>query len=179
MNHLRIKKAALAVAVVGTLAAAALATNAEAAVDARLRVSLPNADITFRTTPRWVAVPGSDVYVVRHEMRPAQDFFRYKKWYYVYDHGTWYRAKKWNGRYVVVRERDLPRAFWGVRRSYWRSYPRHWRSDRDDWRSERRDDRWDNRRDDRWDNRRDERWDDRRDHDRRDDDRRGDGRGTW
>ena len=174
MNSNHVKRSILTALVAGTLASGALATSAEAAVDARLRVSIPGAEIAFRTTPRWVAVPGTHVYVVRDDMRPRQDFFRYGKWYYVYDHGNWYRAKRWNGRYAYVRERDLPRQFWSVPRNRWRSYPRSWRNDRDDWRADRREDGWD-RREDRYDQREDrrDRQEDRRDH--RDDD----GRGSW
>lgn len=179
MNHIHVKRAALAIAVAGVLAAATLISSAEAAeaaIDARLRVSVPGAEIAFRTTPRWVVVPGTDVYIVRHDMRPAQDFFRYRKWYYVHHRGAWYRSKSWNGRYVYVRERDLPRAFRDVPRHHWRTYPRGWRHDRDHWRSAR-DDRWEDRRDrreDRWDRRedREDRWEDRQD-------RRDGPRGTW
>lgn len=119
------------------------------------------------------------VYVVRDDMRPRHEFFRYDRHYYVYSHGTWYRANRWNGRYFVVRERDLPRRFWQVPRNHWRSYPRSWRHERDDWRADRRDDWHDDRRDRRED-RRDDRWDDRRDRrDDRWDDRRNDHRGDW
>ncbi len=166
MNHNRIKLTIFGALVAGTLAASgALATDANAAIDARVRVSIPGGEIAFRTTPRWVVVPGTQVYVVREDMRPRQDFFRYKGWYYVYDHGNWYRSHRWNGRYVFVRQRDVPRQFWSVPRTRWRN---GW-NDRDDWRADRRDDR-----DDRWDDRsdrrddRDGRWDDRDDH-----------RGSW
>ena len=171
-NH--VKQTVLVALVAGTLAATALATSAEAAIDARVRVSIPGGEIAFRTTPRWVEVPGTHVYVVREDMRPRQDLFRYGKWYYVHDHGNWYRSKRWNGRYVFVRERDLPRQLWGVPNRHWRSYPRHWRNSRDDWRADRREEGRDwreNQRDDREEDRdrRDDRWDDRRD----------DGRGSW
>lgn len=180
MNSNLLKRSVLTALLAGSLVAGAVATSTEAnaAIDGRLRVSLPHADITFRTAPRWVEVPGTDVYVVHERMRPRQDFFRHGRYFYVYDHGNWYRSRNWNGRYIVVRERDLPRRFWQVPRNHWRSYPRGWRHERDDWRADRREERRDwreERRDhredrrDRREDRRDDRWDDRRD----------DGRGNW
>jgi hypothetical protein len=164
VNQNLIQRSVLTALLAGTMAAGAVATPAHAAVDARLRVSIPGAEIAFRTTPRWVEVPGTRVYVIHDDMRPRQDFFRHGKYYYVFDRGRWYRANRWNGRYVVVRERDLPRPFWQVPRNHWRSYPRGWRSERAEWRSDRREERRD-RREERRDHREDRR--DRRD-DRRD-----------
>jgi hypothetical protein len=166
LNSNLIKRSVLTALLAGTMVVGATAPAANAAVDVGLRVSVPGAEIAFRTTPRWVEVPGTRVYRVRDDMRPRQDFFRYDNHYYVYSHGSWYRANRWNGRYVVVRERDLPRNFRQVPRNHWRAYPGNWRNDRNHWRADRRDDRRDDRQD-----RREDRRDDRRDdrEDRRDD----------
>jgi hypothetical protein len=91
-------------------------------------VTLPGGTgFDFRSQPRWVTVPEArGVYVVRDDMRPDRDYFRYRGSYYVYSNGTWYRANRWNGRYTVVSERRLPRVFYSVRQDRWRAYPNGW-----------------------------------------------------
>ncbi len=82
--------------------------------------------ITFTTEPPVVAVPNSRVYVVRQDVRPDYDMFRYGNNWYVYDNGYWYRATDWNGTYTVVNQRSVPMAFRTVPRTEWRSYPTTW-----------------------------------------------------
>lgn len=162
MNHRLIRRSALSALLAGAMAVGTMTTTAHAAVDALLRVTIPGAQLDFRTTPRWVAVPGTRVYVVRDDMRPRQDFFRFDDRYYVYDDGTWYRSNRWNGRYVVVKAHQLPPQFRQVPHRHWRAYPADWRHDRRDARHDLRDERRDDRREDRQDRRQDRR-DDRRD----------------
>jgi hypothetical protein len=92
------------------------------------RVSVPGGvNFEFQSSPRWVAVPGTRVYRIRDDMRPNEDFYRYGNSYYVYSGGSWYRANRWNGRYVLVNERNLPAQFYDIPENNWRSYPVSWR----------------------------------------------------
>lgn len=92
------------------------------------RVAVPGGGFELQSAPRWVVVPGTRVYVVRDDMRPSEDFYHFGNYYYVYSGGTWYRASRWNGRYVMVSERSLPRQFWDIPQEHWRSYPPGWRN---------------------------------------------------
>lgn len=92
------------------------------------RVTVPGGvSFNFERTPTWVSVPESrEVYMVRDDMRPGTDYFRYRSNYYVYSSGHWYRANKWNGRYTVVADNHVPHAFYSVRQERWRAYPPGW-----------------------------------------------------
>lgn len=93
------------------------------------RVTVPGGtQLDFRSRPMWITVPGTQVYVVRDDMRPNRDFFRYKNRYYVYSNGTWYRSNQWDGRYVAVKERNLPAQFRQVPQEHWRAYPVGWQN---------------------------------------------------
>jgi hypothetical protein len=140
MSRNLFSRSVLTALLAGTLAVGAMATVANAAVDTRLRVSFGTSQFDFQKTPNWVAVPGTRVYMVRDDMRPTMDFFRFGNRYYVYDHGTWYRSTRWNGRYVMVHERNLPAQFHKVPRTHWRDYPGNW-DERRDWKSNRQDER--------------------------------------
>jgi hypothetical protein len=140
------KRLLLTALLAGSVALGTLATDASARTN--MRVIIGDSGFELNSSPRWVTVPDArGVYVLRNDMRPNQDFFRHGNRYYVYSNGTWYRSTRWNGRYVIVRERDLPRVFWNVPRAHWRSYPTSWNNRRWDDRNRRWDDR-DNRRDD-------------------------------
>ena len=92
------------------------------------QVTVPGGvSFSFEKQPTWVTVPeASGVYVVRSDMRPTTDYFRYQNNYYVYSGGSWYRASNWNGRYVLVSDTNVPRAFYNVKQERWRAYPPGW-----------------------------------------------------
>jgi hypothetical protein len=96
------------------------------AADVNLRISIPGSEAyVFQESPRWVVVPGTRVYAIEG-VGPDFDVFRYGSYYYVYRGGNWYRARTWNGRYVLVQERTLPAQFNVVPRQHWRAYPPGW-----------------------------------------------------
>lgn len=109
-----------------------------------------------------LATPGFSVSV-----GAPYDIVLYGNFYYLYDHGHWYRSPRYDGPWRSVRVRELPPRIRRyrieqIRRfrddEYHRRYDR--RMDRrDDWRDERREDRRDDWRDDRRDDRRPDRWD--------------------
>ena len=100
MKFHTIRRTLLAALVAGTVATGA----AQAATS--YQVTVPGGVVfEFQKTPTWVTVPEAQgVYVVRDDMRPSSDYFRYQNNYYVYSGGQWYRASSWNGRYVLVSE---------------------------------------------------------------------------
>jgi YXWGXW repeat-containing protein len=83
-------------------------------------------EIYFRRSPRWVAVPGTRVMVVRGHDRPRQDLFRLGGTYYLEVSGYWYRSNSPNGPYVTIDARRVPTELANVPRAYWRSYPEDW-----------------------------------------------------
>lgn len=107
-----------------TLALAGAASKASARTDIsiNLRVGDPyrGPRLVFEDEPDVVVVPGTRVYYVRDY---DYDLYRYGSyWYYNYDDG-WYRARRYNGPFVYVGYRSVPRAvaYVPVR------YRRHWR----------------------------------------------------
>jgi hypothetical protein len=134
------KRMILTALLAGSLGLGTMPKDASARTD--FRVNIGTGDVVdFRTTPRWVSVPTArGVYVVRDDMRPNQDVFRYGNKYYIYSNNTWYRSNRWNGRYVMVREGNLPRELWNVPRTNWRAYPTSWNDRRWDSRHRRWDD---------------------------------------
>ena len=108
--------------------AIALSAGPSAAAYHSYRVTVPGGtSLDFRSTPSWVSVPEAHgVYMVRDDMRPGTDYFRYRGGYYVYSGGHWYRANKWNGRYARVNNNRVPQAFYSVRQDRWRVYPQGW-----------------------------------------------------
>jgi hypothetical protein len=79
--------------------------------------------IVFSRPPQMVTVPGTRVYVVDRYERPAYDYFRYGGSYYIYNDGYWYRAPRYDGPFVVVEERYVPRTIYRVPTSHWRNHP--------------------------------------------------------
>ena len=88
------------------------------------QVTVPGGvSFSFQKQPTWVSVPEAQgVYVVRDDLRPTTDYFRYQNSYYVYSGG----ASSWNGRYVSVAPTSVPRAFYNVKQDRWRAYPPGW-----------------------------------------------------
>ena len=82
-------------------------------------------DVYFQEEPRVVVVPGTRVYYVRDS---DYDIYRYGSYcYYNYD-GGWYRSRSYDGPWIYVGYRSVPREirYVPVR------YRKHWRDFRDD-----------------------------------------------
>jgi len=135
---------------------------------AEVRVNIgggPRAAYVIDRPPAFIrlAIPGFSVSV-----GAPYDIILSVNFYYLYDHGQWYRSPRYDGPWRAVRYRELPSRIRRyridqIRRfrddEYHRRYDRRydWRDERrDNWRDERRD----NWRDERRDNWRDERRDD-------------------
>lgn len=127
-NPSSLRKALYVAAAVAALALVAMPQGANAKTSrVTYRVDVPGGTVMkFDNSPRWVAVPGTRVYMVKQDMRPDHDYFKYGNRYYVYSNGQWYRASRWNGRYVAVDERQLPAQFYKVPQTEWRTYPNGW-----------------------------------------------------
>jgi hypothetical protein len=106
------------------LALTAPAPKASAGTDVsiNLRIGDPyrGPRLVFRDEPDIVVVPGTRVYYVEDY---DYDLYRYGSyWYYNYD-GAWYRARRYNGPFVYVGYRSVPRAVAYVPVKY----RKHWR----------------------------------------------------
>lgn len=82
--------------------------------------------ITFGSTPRWRAIPGTTVWEIRGDQRPDYDMFRCGRNYYVYDNNRWYRSRRDRGEFMWIEDRYLPSQFTRVPREHWRNYPTAW-----------------------------------------------------
>jgi hypothetical protein len=102
-----------------SIATIAIASTAFAQVSGTVRLS-------FGTTPRWEAVPGTQVSIVGDANRPDYDVFRYGNSYYVYRNDRWYASRDWRGEFTMVDDSQVPDEFTRVPRTYWRSYPSRW-----------------------------------------------------
>jgi len=123
-----------------TLALGAMPSKASArtdvSVDIRIGDPYRGPRIVFQREPDIVVVPGTRVYYVRDY---DYDLYRYGGfWYYNYD-GGWYRARRYNGPFVYIGYRSVPReiAYVPVRyRRHWRAYDsgprRYYREERRD-----------------------------------------------
>ena len=67
-------------------------------------------------------VAGSQVYVV-DDRRVGDDEFRYGVFWYVYRARWWYRARHWNGPFVAIEPREVPRAIITVPPGRWKHRP--------------------------------------------------------
>jgi hypothetical protein len=91
----------------------------DVSVDLRIGDPYRGPSLVFRSQPDVVVVPDTRVYYVRDY---DYDLYRYGGyWYYNYD-GGWYRARRYNGPFVYIGYRSVPRevAYVPVR------YRRHW-----------------------------------------------------
>ena len=76
--------------------------------------------VVFRSEPRLVFLPTGGV--AYYDGPSDYDYFRYGSNYYIYNGGYWYRAPRYRGPFVAIREAYVPRAFYGLNdRGY------HWR----------------------------------------------------
>lgn len=84
--------------------------------------------INFGRTPRWETVRGTQVRMIRSGDRSDYDVFRYGSRYYAYNHmnGNWYVSRRYNGRYMLIDDRSVPRELRRVPRNRWRHYPAEW-----------------------------------------------------
>jgi hypothetical protein len=78
--------------------------------------------VVFYQHPREVYIPDEQVYVVDDD---DYDVFRYGGSYYVCNDGYWYRARAYNGPWIVVDARYVPRPIYSVPVRYWR-HRDHW-----------------------------------------------------
>lgn len=85
----------------------------------RVRIG-DNASLTFRSEPRLMMVPNSQVYYVSNQ---DYDLYRYGGYWYYVDDGYWYRSSSWRGPFVQVRVSSVPRPVYMVPMRY----RRHWR----------------------------------------------------
>ena len=120
-----VRKTILATLFAGALACA---SGPSFAATTTYRVTVPGGvSFDMQRSPTWVAVPEArNVYIVRDDMRPTTDYFRYQGSYYVYSGGHWYRSTTWNGRYTVVADNRVPKVFYSVKQERWRAYPPGW-----------------------------------------------------
>lgn len=98
-----------------------MAVPALSATDVSLRID-------FGRTPRWESVRGTGVYVVRQSDRSDYDVFRYGRRYYAYNHdnGRWYVSRRYNRRFVMISNREVPRELRRIPRDRWNHYPVAW-----------------------------------------------------
>jgi hypothetical protein len=103
-----------------SVVAAPLAASAGTSVG--VNINLGNAPpppvVVFRHEPPMVVVPGSTVYMVNGDC--DYDVFRYGVYWYVFNDGYWYRARKHRGPFAVVNARYVPGAIVNVPPKYWR-----------------------------------------------------------
>ena len=76
--------------------------------------------ITFTSKPRMALVPDTRVYY----MRDAADYDLYQtgNFWYLVDHGKWYRARSWEGPFTYVRTNSVPRDVRTIPTGYRRSW---------------------------------------------------------
>ena len=94
-----------------------------------IRNAPPPPRIVFVDAPERVVVPGSSVYVV-DAPNPDCDMFQYQDSWYVYYSGYWYASNRYDGPYVTVSARSIPREVLEVPPGHWRHHPRgRWREE--------------------------------------------------
>ncbi len=99
----------------------ALPARAEVDVDLFFRAGIPGPDRTaFRVSvsspqPEYVVIPQSRVVAVRG---CDHDVYRFDNFYWAYDDGYWFRARKIGGPWVAVRVERVPSAVLFVPATY-------------------------------------------------------------
>ena len=101
-----------------------MAAQAETSVGVSINIgnAPPPPVVVVREEPRFVMVPGSSVYVCDDD-RIGYDSFRYGVYWYTYNGGYWYRARRWGGPYRAIEVRYVPRAIMSVPARHWRHHP--------------------------------------------------------
>lgn len=99
---------------------------AQAETRVGVNISIGNAPpppvVVVREEPRTVLVPNSAVYVCE-DRRVGYDSFHYGVYWYVYNDGYWYRARRWGGPYRAIHVNYVPRAIMTVPARHWRHHP--------------------------------------------------------
>ena len=125
-----------------------MAGLAQAATQVTVRFDLgaaPPPHMVFHREPHVVYVPAQQTYIVDDPAVGDYDCFRYDGYWYAFRAGYWYRADRWNGRFVVVHPARVPVAIYNIPPGRWKH--------RAVWVDERKEDRREARRDDRRDDR--------------------------
>lgn len=128
-----------------------VAALAQAATQVTVRFDIgtaPPPNMMFHAEPHVVYVPEEQVYVVDDPGAGDYDCFRYGGYWYAFRAGYWYRADRWNGRFVVVHPARVPVAIYHVPPGRWKHHA-VWADDQRETRHEamredRRDDHHDN-----------------------------------
>ena len=119
----RILVTAVAVAIPALAGFVPAARAGQLGVDIHIGNVPPPPRVVFYQRPHMILVPGTPVYVVDYDERPAYDMFRYGGYYWIYDDNYWYRASRYNGPFVYVETRYVPEPIYYVPAREWRSYP--------------------------------------------------------
>jgi len=125
-----------------------ISATARAGADVSVTISIP--PITIESEPELTYIPGTYVYFIPDR---GDDFFFYQGyWWRPYNH-HWYRAGFYNGPWVVIAPRLVPRPFLRLPRG-WRTLPPgharlKWAEVKNGWKQWEREKRWDNRPDNR------------------------------
>lgn len=123
--HLLLPALALSVALVA--ASSAQAQHRRYSGSSGPAISL---QINFGSQPHWVGVRGTSVREIRRSDRDRSDYdmFRYGRHFYAYNHenGRWYMSRRYQGRFVLIDDRAVPRELRRIPRDHWRNYPAAW-----------------------------------------------------
>ena len=82
----------------------------------------PPPPFAFARAPRLARVSGTSVYVVVDDGLDC-DMFRYQSSWYVFYEGYWYRSRSYDGHYVAVDVRSVPRDVVTLPPKHWRRHP--------------------------------------------------------
>lgn len=82
----------------------------------------PPPRLYFRGEPRFSVTISSGVRVVEAPDTDS-DLFYYGGTYFMYSSGYWYRSRTYDGNYVLVEVRQVPRAVLQVPERHWRNHP--------------------------------------------------------
>lgn len=102
-----------------------VAAMAQAATQVTVRFDLnsaPPPHMVFHGEPHVVYMPAQQVYVVDDPDVGDYDCFRYQGAWYAFRAGYWYRADRWNGRFVVIHPARVPVAVYHVPQARWRHH---------------------------------------------------------
>ena len=114
----------LAIIVLLALGCVSCSTSGPAYIGFEMGISNapPPPRIAFVRAPHLSRVSGTSVYVVVEDDFDY-DMFRYRSSWYVFYAGHWFRSSAYDGRYVVVDVRSVPRAVVSVPPKHWKRHP--------------------------------------------------------
>ncbi len=78
--------------------------------------------LVLREPPPYILIPGTGVYVVEAGATDV-DMFLYGSYWYVCSGGYWYRARSYDGPFVTVDVRSVPRPILSVPPERWKQHP--------------------------------------------------------